>query len=873
MGSMANKSTESSCSNDLDFEPKMGVKGITFKKSFCANLMLPELADVREHVCQNNKDVMDACPVTCGSCCEDNEYFYKWEKKKPYEMPCTWLKDGINKYLCNYSSALTRCPKTCNNCLETPYPTTADPTTADPTAEPTGDPTANPTNEPTTIPTSVESEEPTSVDTEEPTSVGTEEPTSVDVEEPTSVATEEPSSLKFTDGPSDDPTSVDVDEPTSVETEEPTSVDVEEPTSVDTEEPTMKLCSRSQQCDGVLVFFGKTPDCLLPKCAGHCNENSDCASDLICFKGGSTETNDSIPGCETVPYENINYCIAKDLSAAPTELPPTKPTILPTVSPSHRPAEGPIVSPTLTKTPTACNSGWKQIGEVIDITDAHFAMAPDELVVAVRKRQSIHLFEYTTSGSWELIADAIDPEFTTEGDNLHKLALSSDGSVVAISDQYYNTRRGRVMVFARDSKNGWTKLGRNIDGENQYDESGYSLAISADGTTVVIGAIRNGTDPNRFAGHVRVYTYFTCTQSWIQIGSDIDGEARSDYSGHSVAASRDGSIIAIGAPRNDGANGDRENSGHVRVYGYDIERKNWIQRGKNIDGEAEEDRSGFSIAMSADGQTVAIGSQFNSGNGQYWSGHVRVYDFDKDEVTWFQRGKDIYGEDEKDESGSSVAMSADGKTIAIGAPFNDETNKNAGHVRLYGYNTDGWVKQGEDLDGDNENDNFGEDVSISAGGSVVGASGGGTKKLKISELTTCGATLPSSMPSVTPTCAGGKTFQLDITTDRFPHQTTWDVKNSEGGTVLSGGPYDELFTSYSESHCLNSGCYTFTIRDTGRDGLCCDWFAGEGEYKLLFNSLKVKEGGEFESEESIVFGDVCSSSALSAGCPVCSCDK
>ena len=94
------------------------------------------------------------------------------------------------------------------------------------------------------------------------------------------------------------------------------------------------------------------------------------------------------------------------------------------------------------QTPTVCNSEWKQIGDVIDITDAHFAMAPDELVVAVRKGQSIHLFEYTTSGSWELIADAIDPEFTSEGDNLHKLALSPDGSVVAITDQRYDDRRG-----------------------------------------------------------------------------------------------------------------------------------------------------------------------------------------------------------------------------------------------------------------------------------------------------------------------------------------------------------------------------------------------------------------------------------------------
>ena len=53
---------------------------------------------------------------------------------------------------------------------------------------------------------------------------------------------------------------------------------------------------------------------------------------------------------------------------------------------------------------------------------------------------------------------------------------------------------------------------------------------------------------------------------WVQRGSDIDGEASNDNSGHSVSLSSDGSIVAIGAPLNDGIKGiDR---GHVRVYRY-----------------------------------------------------------------------------------------------------------------------------------------------------------------------------------------------------------------------------------------------------------------------------------------------------------------
>ena len=51
--------------------------------------------------------------------------------------------------------------------------------------------------------------------------------------------------------------------------------------------------------------------------------------------------------------------------------------------------------------------------------------------------------------------------------------------------------------------------------------------------------------------------------SQIQLGTDIDGEAANDQSGNSVALSSDGTRVAIGASGNDG-NGS--NAGHVRVY-------------------------------------------------------------------------------------------------------------------------------------------------------------------------------------------------------------------------------------------------------------------------------------------------------------------
>ena len=41
-------------------------------------------------------------------------------------------------------------------------------------------------------------------------------------------------------------------------------------------------------------------------------------------------------------------------------------------------------------------------------------------------------------------------------------------------------------------------------------------------------------------------SYAGIVESWAQLGSDIDGESSSDYSGHSVSLSSDGSVVAIG---------------------------------------------------------------------------------------------------------------------------------------------------------------------------------------------------------------------------------------------------------------------------------------------------------------------------------------
>ena len=82
--------------------------------------------------------------------------------------------------------------------------------------------------------------------------------------------------------------------------------------------------------------------------------------------------------------------------------------------------------------------------------------------------------------------------------------------------------------------------------------------------------------------------------------ADIDGEAAEDLSGYSVSLSSDGTILAIGAAHNKGNDHlSKAKTGHVRVYEWD--GSTWIQKGADIDGEARGDNSGNSVSLSSDG--------------------------------------------------------------------------------------------------------------------------------------------------------------------------------------------------------------------------------------------------------------------------------
>lgn len=349
------------------------------------------------------------------------------------------------------------------------------------------------------------------------------------------------------------------------------------------------------------------------------------------------------------------------------------------------------------------------------------ALSDDGLIVAIGSPRNddngqnaghVRVFQYS-SNIWSQVGGNIDGEASGDFSG-NSVALSADGSILAIGAQNNDgngTNSGHVRVYENNSGN-WTQLGADIDGESSGDKSGFRVALSDSGTILAISAIDNdggGSD----SGHVRVYE--NNEGSWSQLGADIDGESSGDESGYGLSLSSDGSIVAIGARLNDD-NGT--NSGKVKVYQYN--ENSWTQLGQGIEGDLF-DQSGNSVSLSSNGNVVAVGAFANSDNANA-SGQVKVYQ--NNAGTWIQIGQDINGLAELDLSGTSVSLSFDGYILAIGAPGNNSDN-NEGYVRVFQNNSGNWTQVGEVIYGEAMLDYSGGSISLSSDATIlaIGASG------------------------------------------------------------------------------------------------------------------------------------------------------
>jgi hypothetical protein len=314
------------------------------------------------------------------------------------------------------------------------------------------------------------------------------------------------------------------------------------------------------------------------------------------------------------------------------------------------------------------------------------------------------------------------------------VALSADGNTALVGgpqdDPGENGGAGAAWVFTRSGTT-WAEQGPKLTPTGQADQGplgtiedgfGYSVALSADGNTALIGGPYDST----FVGAAWVFT--RSGSSWAQQGAALapvePSNVASDF-GYSVALSGDGNTALIGDPYINEA------------WVFTRSGSAWAQEGRVLTGSHEvgDDQFGYSVALSADGETALIGGPFDNlvlpyGNsyniGAAWVfTHVPTAVSKRAGRSWAQQGPKLTGSGDvgnyASEFGSSVALSADGDTALIGGT-NDNTGLGAAWVftrSATALGSTSWAQQGPKLTGNGTSSLFGNGVALSADGNVA----------------------------------------------------------------------------------------------------------------------------------------------------------
>ena len=175
---------------------------------------------------------------------------------------------------------------------------------------------------------------------------------------------------------------------------------------------------------------------------------------------------------------------------------------------------------------------------------------------------------------------------------------------------------------------------------------------------------------------------------WEQLGSDIDG-ITDDNSGWSVSMSGDGTTMAVGAPGN---NDNGVAAGQVKLFRWN--GSTWKQMGQNLNGTTSRDTFGWAVSLSEDGNTIAVGTDQQLRDNPF--GYTQIFRWDGNQ--WDQLGGTIEGAGAPIwKSGMSVSLRGDGNAVAIagGKLEKFEQLSHLSHILTYEWSGSDWVQLGK----------------------------------------------------------------------------------------------------------------------------------------------------------------------------------
>jgi hypothetical protein len=367
------------------------------------------------------------------------------------------------------------------------------------------------------------------------------------------------------------------------------------------------------------------------------------------------------------------------------------------------------------------------------------------------------------------------------------VALSADGGTLAVGAWFDSSNAtgvdgdptddsapdsGAVYVFARTESSWVQQAYIKASNTDAGDLFGFPVALSANGDFLAVGATGEDSSASGVDGDQAddssddsgaVYVFARTDGGWAQQAyvkaSNTDS---GDWFGERVSLSANGDTLAVGVPREassaTGVNGvETDNSSRESgaVYVFARSGSTWAQQAyvKAFNTESKPpkhywpDSFGWSVALSAGGDTLAVGatSEASSATGvdgdetdNSMPGSGAVYIFTRDDSAWTQEAYvKASNTGFMDWFGVSVALSESGNFLAVGAngesssatgvdgDQSDDSARNSGAVYLFTRGDGGWVQQAYVKASNTDPDDwFGDDVALSASGDTltVGAS-------------------------------------------------------------------------------------------------------------------------------------------------------
>jgi hypothetical protein len=297
------------------------------------------------------------------------------------------------------------------------------------------------------------------------------------------------------------------------------------------------------------------------------------------------------------------------------------------------------------------------------------------------------------------------------------VAVSADGNTAIVGASGDNSNAGAAWMYVRT--NGiWSQQGPKLVGAGAVSNAlqGYSVAVSADGNTAIVGGPYDNYDNNNVAAGA-AWVYTRTNGVWSQQGPKLvgTGAVTNAAQGYSVAISSDGNTAIIGGLA-DGQVG--------AVWVFTRTNGVWSQQGPKLVGTGAVGNSphqGSSVAVSADGNTALVGA-LGDGDG---IGAAWVYT--RTDGVWSQQGGKLVGTGAvglpPPEQGVSVALSSDGNTAVLGG---NSDNRVVGAAWVFARTNGEWNQQGGKLVGTGAVGFAGQGISVAVSGNgntaIVGGS-------------------------------------------------------------------------------------------------------------------------------------------------------